>query len=218
MLEISAVNPALIPISVFALVIVVLIWATAVTGKRAAENMRQLADKLGLQAAISPPTWGIFYPTARAGGILRDKVVEVFPFSTGSGKSRVQWCAISAAARRHGGLTFVFRKQGFGTKVMEMFGAHEIEVGDPAFDREWFIQTNQPDFMRAALVPELRTRLTGLARGTGARGPQLQLEGGIVRYAEQGTFSDPLRCGRIVSAAPLVCDFADLAEVFGEQA
>lgn len=211
-------NPALLPIGIFLVVAVILVWAGSVTSKRSAENMRRLADKLGLQPVLKEPTWGIFYSEPRASGTIREKHVEVFPFSTGSGKSRVQWSAISATPRRHGGLTFNFRKQGFGTKVMKMFGSKEIEVGDPVFDREWYIQTNQPEFFRAALVPELRQRLSELGRDARARGLQFQLEGGVVRYAEHGTFSDQNRCARIEHAAGVACDFADLAEVFSEQA
>jgi len=195
------------------------LWGVAKQGKRATENVRQLAAALGLQLVTVPPALGVFNVGARAGGQLRGKRVEVFPFSTGSGKSRIQWCAVSAAVPAGNTLTFHLRRQGFGTKVMELFGAKEIQVGDADFDRAWFIQTNQPEFFREALLPELREKINSLVRelGTQARGMEFKLEQNAVRYAEMGGFANGDSCQRCRRAADIVCDLADVAEVFAEQ-
>jgi hypothetical protein len=213
-----AIAPVLM-IGFFAIMVVLIGMAAARQGKRTAENVRQMAVTLGLQFEDKPPAMGIFYPEARAAGQLRGKRVELFPFSTGSGKSRVQWCAVSAAVPAASRLTFHLRRQGFGTKLMELFGAKEIQVGDAEFDRTWFIQTNQPEFLREALLPELRGKIASLMResGASARGMEFKLDGSAVRYAEMGNFSDPARCRRCEHAAEIVCDLADVAEVFAEQ-
>lgn len=161
----QAVAPFL-TIILFLLVVGLVIWGVARQMKRARENVRQLAATLGLQfeaRTMSP---------SRASGQLRGKRVEVFSFTTGSGKSSCQWCAVSAAVPAAGSLTFHLRRQGFGTKFMELFGAKEIQVGEAEFDRTWFIQTNQPEFLREALLPELREKINVLVRelGTQARG------------------------------------------------
>ncbi|MDB6094915.1 MAG: hypothetical protein JWM32_2477 [Verrucomicrobia bacterium] len=208
---------ALFMLVMFAGVLGLVLWAVAAESKRSYLGLQRLADTLALAVPAQVPSLGIFYREARASGRIREKFVEVYPFSTGSGKSRVQWSAIAATPKSTGGLTFHLRLQGFGTKVMEVFGSREIEIGDAEFDRRWFIQTNQPDFLRAALVPELRDKVTALARDAGARGLELQLDSGVVRYAEHGSFSDPRRAVRIERAADVVCDLADLAEVFASQ-
>jgi hypothetical protein len=102
---------------------------------------------------------------------------------------------------------------------MELFGAKEIQVGDEGFDRTWFIQTNQPEFFRAALLPELRAKINALIHdlGTQARGMEFKLEGAAVRYAEMGTFADGDSCQRCQRAADIVGDLADLAEVAAQQ-
>jgi hypothetical protein len=194
-----------------------ILWAAARANRQAGENLDRLAATLGLQREIKAPGLGGFHPALKISGQVRGKRIEVFPFSTGSGKSRVQWSAISATPLAEGGLTFELRPQGLDTKLMEMFGSREIQVGDPAFDRAWFIQTNQPDFLRAALVPELREKIGALAREAGVRGAQLQLEHGVVRYAEHGSLSDSRRCDRLGRALDAVCDLADVAEVFAGQ-
>jgi hypothetical protein len=199
----SVVIAPFLMIGIFVVFVVLIGAAAARQGKRTAENVRQMAATLGLQVEDKPPVLGIFYTGARASGQLRERRVELFPFSTGAGKSRVEWCAVSAALAAASRLT--------GTK--------EIQVGDAGFDRTWFIQTNQPEFLREALLPELREKITALMResGASARGPEFKLDGSTVRYAEMGTFSDPARCRRCERAVEIVCDLADVAEVFAEQ-
>jgi len=215
-------SPAMVPllmIGLFAAVIGLVGWAAARQSKRATENLRELAATLGLQIVDQPPVLGIFHSEPRATGQLRGKRVELFHFSTGSGKSRTTWCAVSAALPAASGLTFHLQRQGFGTKVMELFGAREIQTGEAEFDAAWFIQTNQPEYFRAALLPELRARINALVResGTPARGMDFKLEQAVVRYAEIGSFGDPDRCQRCRRAADIVCDLADLAEVYSGQ-
>lgn len=215
-------SPAIVPllmIGAFVAFFGLIVWAAARQSKRTAENIRLMAETLGLQYAEKPPILGIFTADPRARGTLRGKRVELFTFATGSGKSRTQWCAVSATTATSGGLTFHLQRQGFGTKFMELFGSKEITVGDAEFDQAWFIQTNQPEFFREALLPELRAKITAVLRelGTQVRGMEFKLEHGVVRYAEIGTFSSDDRCQRCVRAADIVCDLADVAEVFAEQ-
>ena len=210
---------SLLMIGLFVLVFALIIRAAARISQRTADNIRRLAETLGLKFTDKPPAFGMFFSDARAAGQLRGKQVELFPFATGSGKSRVQWSAVSAAVPVPSGLTFHLRRQGFGTKFMELFGAKEIAVGDAEFDRDWFIQTNQPEFFREALLPELRGKITTLVRelGTQARGMEFKLEQNVVRYAEIGGFANGDTCKRCERAADIVCDLADVAEVFAEQ-
>lgn len=146
----------------------------------------------------------------RITGSLRGKQVELSSYTTGSGKSRKTWAAISVMPTQAVALTFSISRQGFLTKLQTLFGAREITVGDRAFDDRWFIQTNKPDFFQAALLPELRAKIDAAASG-GARG-EFKLQDGAVRYAEQGGFTDE-RCARYEALLPLLCDLADVAEV-----
>ena len=196
-----------------------MIWAVAQASRRAADNVRQLAETLGLQVQTPPPVLGLFHPEPRASGQRRGKRTEIFSFTTGAGKSRVQWCALSVAPARDGGLNCSLQRQDLGTKLKELFGAREIQVGDPEFDRQWCIQTNQPEFLRAALLPELRQKITALAAAPGGRPGRWQLEAGLVRYAEQGSFANANIAARLSLAAEIGADLAEVAEVFaGERA
>ncbi len=99
-----------------------------------------------------------------------------------------------------------------GSKLMEMFGVKEIQVGDPALDAAWFVRTNQPDFLAAALVPSIRARL--LAEPAIGRSARYKLEQGPVHYAEQGSLATPAVLERLERQLPLLQELADVAEVF----
>lgn len=177
--------------------------------QRTAANLERLAGQLGLQAS---PRVG---PAKRPGltGFLGGKPVELYSYSVSNGKTSVTWVAITVQATAATGLTFHLQKQGFGSKVMEFFGVHEITVGDPEFDAAWFVRTNRPDFFRAALIPELRAKLMA-AQHSGSRGA-FELKAGLVKYAEQGSFAETPRAERFVALAGLLRDLVDVAEVSG---
>lgn len=214
----SASTPALLPflmVGGFFAFIALVVWIAAKTAEKTRLRLEQLAMKLGLTIEPVRVTMGIFHHTPKITGQRRGKNMEIFTYTTGAGKSRVHWAAIAATPRADGGLTFSLTRQGFGSKIAQLFGTREIQVGDPGFDGTWFIQTNRPDFFGAALLPELRTRITDATRNA-SRGASFKLEHGRVVYAEVGSFYDEARCLRFEGAADVVCDLADVAEVHAD--
>lgn len=205
-------DPALLPFVLFfgfLLMFGAILRFAAISARKAEENMLRLAGDLGLTAQPAPRKW-IFRGFPGAAGVIRGKPVKLYNFTTGSGKSRVTWAALAVTPAATGGLKFKLSRQGLGTKVMELFGTKEVQVGDPQFDREWFIQTNQPEFFAAALLPEIQQKILPL-RG------KWELADNVLVYVEQGTFADNHRCARFATAVGAACDLADIAEVFAGQ-
>ncbi len=196
-----------LPLLLFPLIGGLLIWAVVAQTRRAAANLQKLAAQLGLDFDAG----GGWLNRPRVAGSLHGRHVRIFNYTTGSGKSSTTWSAITAELSAPSPLTFTLKRQGFSTKIAEFFGAHEITVGDAEFDQAWFVQTNQPDFMRAALIPELRAKLMAVLHA-GLAG-SFQLKGGEVKYAEIGTFADARRTSRFAALAEVACDLADVAEV-----
>jgi hypothetical protein len=190
----------------FAVVPVAMIWAVAKSTRRIRENMARLAADLGLR--LDPPEQpkGWLAPPQRALGHVRGKAVLIHTYSTGSGKSRRTWTALTVTPNLKGDLTFSLSREGFGTRVLQLFGAKEITVGNREFDEAWFVQTNDPDFLRAALLPEVQQKFRPF-RGT------FKLENSAISYVEEGVIQNDERRLRYVQAADLVCDLADVAEV-----
>jgi hypothetical protein len=186
-----------------------IIWGAVQHQKKVRANLEALAARLGMQVT------GDLKSLLASGGVAgtyQGKAVRFWTYSTGSGKSRRTWCAVGVKPRAHGGLQFELQRQGFGTKIMEWFGAKEIQVGDPAFDRDWFIRTNQPEFLAAALVPEIRAKLTSLKLAASEK--PFRLEAGEVQLSTPGTFGSDQVVARLESCLPLLFDLADIAEVY----
>lgn len=210
-------GPVLIVLTLAGGIPVLIAWASARASATAWRNGQALAERLGLTLEPAQPKFGRFYPSPKATGTIRGKRVAFFSFATGSGKSRVTWAAIAITPAAAGGLTFAIDRQGILTRLGELFGAKEIQVGDPAFDAAWFVQTNQPDFFRAAFLPELRAKLTALHDLGQLRGG-LVLKDGVVMYKEQGAFHNQAQCARLAGVVELACDLADVAEVWAKGA
>jgi HEAT repeat protein len=65
----------------------------------------------------------------------------------------------------HGAGGLSLRREGLGTAIEKRFiGEREIEIGDPGFDDEYYVQGQAP-LALAILEPETRRRLAGLLRG-----------------------------------------------------
>jgi hypothetical protein len=196
-------------IGVFFSFIVILMRLIAISSRKNYENLRNLAERLGLGIGDPKPVMG-FYSTTDVTGEIRGKRVRLYNYTTGTSKSKTTWSAISVAPLKNGGLTFSISRQGFGSRVKALFGVDEIKVGDEAFDREWFIQTNAPDFLAAGLLPELQRKIQ-------THDGKWKLEEGEVIYSEKGSFSDRERCERFIAIADAACDLADVAEVYAKQ-
>jgi hypothetical protein len=144
-------------------------------------------------------------------GVQQGRPVRYWSYATGSGKSRTTWVTVGVTVPGAVALQFDLTRQNFVSKVMELFGAREIQVGDPAFDAAWFVRTNQPEYFAAALVPAIRAKFMaeiGDRRSTGS----FKLEQGIVRYTEMGGLS-AAAAERLATKLPLLLDLADVAEV-----
>lgn len=182
----------------------------ATLSRKALANMRTLAERLKISVVEKPSKFGIHdYP--EAAGTMRGKQVRLFNYTTGSGKSKTTWSAIAVTPTAHGGLTFALSREGIGSKMMSLFGAKEIKVGDKFFDDKWYVRSNAPEFFAAALLPEIREKIMAAPGGW-------KLQEGIVIYSERGMFSDTARCERFAPLTGAACDLADIAEVYAKQA
>lgn len=178
--------------------------------KKTRMRLEALAQRTGLRIVESTVLG--FTVVKSLEGERQGRAVRFWTYATGSGKTRITWVAVSVRPQPAGGLEFELTRQNFGSKLMELFGAKEIQVGDPAFDRAWYVRTNQADFFRAALVPQIRARLMGEAAGR--RGARYKLKDGLVQYVEQGSWSSGGALERLEQQLPLLHELADVAEVF----
>lgn len=212
-------NEEILAITVFVLgvggLVVLLVWLSRVFERRRAAALQALADQLGFTLEPRPKSFIHVY-RPRANGQLLGRPAAFFTYTTGSGKSQQHWVALTVRPAATGGLTFSLSRQGMFSRLAELLGAREVEVGDPAFDARWFIRTNRPEFVRAALLPELRSRLTTLDAEGKVRG-EFFLKTDVVEYRESGSLYDAKQAARLIAVAEIVAQLAAIAEVGADQ-
>jgi len=193
-------------------VIAVVVLGVAITSwistrRKTIRHLQSLATQLQLDF-LPAPSW---FKEPRVTGTRRGRTVQIFNYRTGSGKTTRTWSAVSAQPAGDGRLTFTIRQRNLTTRINHIFGPKPLTLGDPEFDKAWFVQTNQPEFLLNGLLPEVRARLME-ARHAGAKGT-FELDYAMVKYSESGCFTSHKCVGRFLAAAEAVCDLAELAEV-----
>jgi len=206
---IAAFNPGLLVLPLVVIVPALIFWLARNQARKNLEGLRAFAAQAGLRLTEKAVLG--FTVVESLEGQQQGRPVRYWSYATGSGKSRTNWVAVGVTVSGGDALQFDLTRQNFVSKVMELFGAREIQVGDPVFDAAWFVRTNQPEYFAAALVPAIRAKFmaeAGDRRGTGS----FKLENGVVRYTELGGLS-AATVERLAAKLPLLLDLADVADV-----
>ncbi|HRG56147.1 MAG TPA: hypothetical protein PLG56_08920 [Lacunisphaera sp.] len=205
---IAAFTPGLLILPALLLGFVILVRVLQIHSRRTRDEARAFAGRNGLR--LEEEVLLGFVAVKSLEGEQHGRTIRYWSYTQGSGKSRTHWIAVGVVPRATGELTFELSRQGLGAKILELFGAKEIQVGDRAFDDAWFVRTNQPEVLAAALVPGIRARF--MAQAPGRTGGSYRLEAALVRYAEQGNISGTT-LARLEAQLPLLHELADIAEV-----
>ena len=200
-------------VAIFVAILAVVIVAAVRTARKSRANLTRIAGELGLQLVEKPLVLGFFRPTPTVEGNRGGRMVRVFEFTTGTSKRKVLWSAVSVGCGNPHGFQLRLGPQNFLTELGEKFGLQDLSVGDPVFDRKFVVQTNAPDYLRAALLPEIRDPLLRLWPAPLA-GAMLKIEGGAVVYAETLPFSEVQLLTRMKSMLDVLVTLTALPEVY----
>jgi hypothetical protein len=208
-----AVLAPITALGIFVAIAVIAVALAVWSVRKTRDGLARLARDLGLQLHEKPPVLGLFRSTPMVDGELGGRKVRFFELCTGSGKSRQTWSAVSVGCANPHDFRLRLGPQSFLTKLGEKFGLQDVSVGDPPFDEKFVVQTNAPEFLRAALLPEMRDPLlrhwpAGLA------GASLKIEGGEVVYADCMPFSDEKLLLRMESLVDVLIALAALPEAY----
>ena len=201
----------LVFVAIFLLLAGIAIVGVQKQQRKAREQLAGLARRLGLELRRQGAKFG-FEPSPTVAGGHRNRAVRFFNYTTGSGKSSTTWSAVAASVGGAGGFSLELFPENFLTRIATALGLQDIRVGDPAFDQAFIVRSNDPAYAAAALLPEIRARLLA-ERPPGARG-HLAIKDGEVRDAEAGAFDDGARVTRLAGMLEVVCDLAEVAEVY----
>ena len=181
--------------------------------RRASENLTELARALGLRCAQRPPVLGFLPALPTVDGERGGRAVRFFTYTTGSGKSRQTWQACGVRCENPQGLTFQLGTQNALSRLGTLLGMQDVQVGDAAFDQRFVVKTSDPEFLRAALLPEVRTSLLE-CWGSRATGAHVKLAGNEVVYAENGGFAEVAVIERMKAVVEPLLALAALPEVY----
>ena len=195
--------------AIVAIIVAFAVWST----RKTRDNLTQLARDLGFQLRQKPPVLGLFQPLPTVDGERGGRKVRFFQFTTGSRKSRTTWSAIGVECANPHDLKLNLFAQNFLTQLGEKLGMQDIRLGDPAFDEKFVVQTNAPDYLRAALLPELREPLLRHWDFRMGRN-NLKIEGGEVVYAENNQFTDDAMLQRMKALLEVLLALAILPEIY----
>lgn len=194
-----------------------IVFAAFALGRRQAEkakeNLAALARELGLHLEEKPLVLGVLPQVPTASGRFGGRAIRFHSYTTGSGKHRQTWQALAIACDNSHGLILQLGTQNFLTALSVKLGMQDVKVGDPAFDERFVLKTSDPDFVCAALLPEIRAGL--LANWSSrAMGANVKLEAQELIYAELGSFSDPTVTARMKALLEPLLALAALPEVY----
>lgn len=97
------------------------------------------------------------------------------------GGSRM-WAGVCISGPNEKGLRFKFAPRGVIGKVTEMLGAQDIKTGDTRFDGLLTVKSNDPEFIKLALLPRIN-RFFGIWETQDAKGT-VELDGRNLLYEE----------------------------------
>jgi hypothetical protein len=184
-------------------------------------HLRLLGETLNVQVVGGDPffksiRWLSFIrrPT-RVSGDYRGNSLEVWHFTRGSGKNSSPYIGVRLGLNNQRDLSFKFYKEGLFSKIGKTFGMQDVPVGDADFDKTFVVKCSDPDFIRTALLPEIKEKFYHAFVHHGAKGT-LQLEGNKLYYEEGGRIRSEAIRSRFVSVIDLCADLRETVHVYND--
>lgn len=193
-------------------------WVAIKQAKKTGVKIEAYAKELGLGVHQKPPLFGVFQGLPEVVGSLQGREVRIYQFQKGSGKNSQTWSALTLGRVTGSDLHVTLSGQGAFSKIRSFFGAKEIQVEDRMFNDRWFIETNDPDFLKVALFGKVCTAIDASQPGFKKPKGRFELKNGELRYEEPGSLSEADRRERIRLAIAAAQELLDVASVHADQA
>ena len=195
-----------------------LYWWSLRRQKDREKHLKQLAERRGLKFETVKTGFRMFSHNnqSQVTGQLDGRKVAIRTYFTGAGRYTTAWHVMSVSPKTPSHLAFLIEREDLETQLSRGFGSKRIMTGDKKFDPLWSIQTNQTEFMLAALGPDFRARFCQLCDG-GKTAGKFELAGSDVSYTEDDKFvGGVMGTERVEPIFELVRDLAAVAEVFAQ--
>ena len=141
-----------------------------------------LADNLGCQVNIPEKLFmNIDKGFPSIDGMLDGKPIHVYMYTVGSGKNQRTYTAFKIKTTNRYSYTLAMYKEGFFSKLGKGLGMQDIEIGDPDFDKQFIIKSNDDYFIKEILDDALKShflQVTDKMKG------EFKMKGDEITYSE----------------------------------
>ncbi len=184
------------------------------------DHMKLLAETLGLPVTggdsvfpnISFLSW-IRRPL-RIEGERRGCDVSIYHYSTG-GKNSTTYATMRITLDNPKDLKMGFSRESMLGKLGKTFGMQDIQTGDQRFDDMFIVKCSDPEFIKRALLPEIKERFYEVWETHKSQGT-ITLRDDAFAYAEVGMIrSDAVR-NRFAAVAELMCDLGGTVKFYNQ--
>lgn len=178
------------------------------------KNFAALADALGF-SIVQPRTRAISSESRRIVGKRGGRTVDVYATIRDQGRHIEKQSVVAMTVRNPRQLTLSIGRGRLSGLGAVFAGDRAVVSGDAEFDRSVQLRSNDPGYIAAALLPEVRQRIV-LAWQQGTHG-ELAVRIGEIRYEEIGALEDARALPRVRALVDLMCDLAEIVEAYSEQ-
>ena len=150
----------------------------------------------------------------RIEGERRGCDVSIYHYSTG-GKNSTTYATVRITINNPKDLKLGFSQESVLGKVGKAFGMQDIQTGDPRFDDKFIVKCSDPDFIKRALLPEIKERFYEVWETHKSQG-SITLKDEVFAYNEVGMINKETTRNRIVVVAELMCDLGGIVKFYNQ--
>ncbi len=161
-------------------VVALAVWFVVTYSRETNARWADAAQRLGLEFTPSGPFSRPTITGQSAGHTIR---IDTVTHSSGKSQHTDTRFRVEYPSQ---GFDFALSREHALRRLSKMFGAQDIEIGDPSFDEAFIVKTSDPEKLAALLTPAVRDSLIRLL----AVYPQVQVRDGHIGYERSGLTRD----------------------------
>jgi hypothetical protein len=161
-------------------VVALAVWFVVTYSRETNARWADAAQQLGLEFRPSGPFSRPTITGQSAGHTIR---IDTVTHSSGKSQHTDTRFRVEYPSQ---GFDFALSREHALRRLSKMFGAQDIEIGDPSFDEAFIVKTSDPEKLAAVLTPAVRDSLIRLL----AVYPQVQVRDGHIGYERSGLTRD----------------------------
>ena len=184
------------------------------------EHMKLLAETLELPLTGGDPVFpniaflSLIRRPLRIEGERRGCDVSIYHYSTG-GKNSTTYATVRIAVDNPKELKLGFSRESMLGKLGKTLGMQDVQTGDQRFDDMFVVKCSDPEFIKQALLSEIKKRFYEVWEKHKSQG-SITLKQEVFAYTEVGMIRSEATRNRIAVAVELMCDLGGIVKFYNQ--